>query len=245
MHGVIHAIQTLPPAAAYAIIAALVFGEAAIFLGFILPGETAVVLGGFLASTGHLNITALCILVVVSAVVGDTIGYEVGKYLGPRVMRLAIFEKHRARLDNAQDMLRRRGGPAILAGRFTAFFRAVMPGLAGLSHMKYRTFLFWNATGGLLWGVGFSLVGYFAGASYEKVAKTIGRDSAIAIGAIIIIGLVVWHFRKKAAEKDEQAAWATSHPAGDDTGADSPTDVAAGAQLESDPDADAHPEAHG
>jgi membrane-associated protein len=214
MHGIIDAIQSLPPAAAYAIIAALVFGEAAIFLGFIFPGETAVVLGGFLASTGHLNIEALCGLVFVSAVVGDSIGYEVGKYLGPRVIGLAIFERHQARLDKAQAMLRERGGPAVLAGRFTAFFRAVMPGLAGLSQMRYRTFLIWNALGGLIWGVGFCLVGYFAGASYDKVAKTVGRTSAIVIVAVIVIGLIVWHFRKKAEEKREQDDWEATHEPG-------------------------------
>jgi membrane protein DedA with SNARE-associated domain len=108
-------------------------------------------------------------------------------------------------------MLRKRGGPAVLAGRFTAFFRAVMPGLAGLSQMRYRTFLIWNALGGLLWGVGFSLVVYFAGASYERVAKDIGRGTAIVLG-VIIVGLVLaWHFRRKHRDEEEQADWQAKH----------------------------------
>jgi membrane-associated protein len=201
MHAILDAISSLPPLVAYTIIAALVFGEAAIFVGFIFPGETAVLLGGFLASSGHLNLTALCALVFLSAVVGDSIGYEVGKHFGPRVMSLGVFTRHQARLDSAQRLLRERGGWAVLAGRFTAFLRAVMPGLAGLSNMRYGKFLVWNALGGLIWGVGFTLVGYFAGASYEKVAATIGRGSAIVLAAIVLGLFVVWEIRRRTAKR--------------------------------------------
>ncbi|MEP6667375.1 MAG: DedA family protein [Nocardioidaceae bacterium] len=203
MHGVIDAITSLPPLAAYAIIAALVFGEAAIFIGFVFPGETAVLLGGFLASQHHLSVVTLCILVFVSAVVGDTVGFEVGKHFGPRIMRLRLFTRHQDRLDSASDLLRRRGGPAVFLGRFTAFFRAVMPGLAGLSQMRYRTFLAWNAFGGLIWGVGFTLVGYFAGASYDKVASQIGRGTAIALGVLVVAVLIGWHLRRRRAARKE------------------------------------------
>ena len=206
MHVVVDAIQSLPPAAAYAIIAALVFGEAAIFIGFVFPGETAVVFGGFLASTGHLNLAVLCSLVVVSAVVGDSIGYEVGRRFGPRVIALGVFRRHESRLDNAQRVLRERGGPAVLAGRSTAFLRAVMPGLAGLSQMRYGIFLFWNALGGLVWGVGFTLVGYFAGTSYERVAKAIGRGSAVVVAVVVVALIVSWHVRRRRRERVEDGA---------------------------------------
>jgi membrane-associated protein len=207
-----NAIESLPTSAAYAIIFALVFGEAAVFIGFVLPGETAVVLGGFLASIGHLNIFVLCTLVFVAAVIGDSVGFEVGKKFGPRVINLKILHRHRARLDKAQHMLRERGGPAVFMGRFTAFFRAVMPGLAGLSQMRYRTFLPWNALGGLIWGVGFCLLGYFAGNSYERVAAEVGRGTAIAVAAIVIIAILVWHLRRKRAEKTEEQQWEQTHP---------------------------------
>ncbi|MGH3472014.1 MAG: DedA family protein [Nocardioidaceae bacterium] len=205
-------IQTLPPLAAYAIIAALVFGEAAIFLGFVLPGETGVVLGGFLASQHQLNIVTLCVIVVISAIVGDTVGYEVGRVFGPRIVATKIFRNHQRRLESARSMLSQRGGPAVLIGRFTAFFRAVMPGLAGLSGMRYRKFLLWNALGGITWGIAFSLVGYFAGASYQKVASEIGTGSAIAIGVLIVVLLVVWEIRKRRKESTEDEEWSASHP---------------------------------
>lgn len=224
MHAVTSAIESLPPLAAYAIIAALVFGEAAVFIGFVLPGETAVLLGGFLASSNHLNIWVLCVLVVVSAVFGDSVGYQVGRIFGPRVVRLRLLERHQARLAKARGMLRDRGGPAVFLGRFTAFFRAVMPGLAGLSEMRYRRFLLWNALGGMTWGVGYCLVGYFAGASYERVAGKIGTGSAVVIGVIVVAALVVWRVRRRRRERaeeqeyDEQVTSADAIDASDATG---------------------------
>jgi membrane-associated protein len=201
MHAVTDAIASLPPAAAYAIIAALVFGEAAVFIGFVLPGETAVVLGGFLASTAQLDILPLCAVVFVAAVVGDSVGYEVGKRVGPRVVSASVFSRHQQRLDRARWMLRDKGGPAVLLGRFTAFFRAVMPGLAGLSEMRYPKFFLWNACGGLVWGVGYSLLGYFAGASYERVASDVGKGTAVAVVALVLALLVALHLRRRRAER--------------------------------------------
>ena len=204
VQGVLDAIRSVPPVLAYAIIALLVFGEAAFFIGFVVPGETAVLLGGFLASQGNLDIVTLIVVVVISAILGDTVGYEVGKHLGPRVLRLGIFKEHQSRLDAARDMLRRRGGPAVFLGRWTAFLRAVMPGIAGLSHMRYRVFLFWNALGGIAWGITFSLVGYFAGTSYEKVASAIGKGTAVVLAVLVISGLVVWRVRHRRRQRVEE-----------------------------------------
>ena len=87
-----------------------------------------------------------------------------------------------------------------------------MPGLAGLSGMPYPTFLVWNALGGFAWGVGFCLVGYFAGASYERVAATIGRGTAVVVGVIVIGALIVWHLRRRRREAEEQEQWDAEHP---------------------------------
>jgi membrane protein DedA with SNARE-associated domain len=214
VQNLLDAIRSVPPALAYAIIALVVFGEAAFFAGFVVPGETAVLLGGFLASQGHLGIVTLIVVVVIAAIVGDTVGYEVGKHLGPRVLQLGIFRKHRSRLDDAQEMLRRRGGPAVFLGRWTAFFRAVMPGIAGLSRMRYPVFLFWNALGGIAWGITFSLVGYFAGASYERVASTIGEGAAVVVVLLVVAGLVVWRVRSKRRQHDAEPTTTTHDPPG-------------------------------
>jgi membrane-associated protein len=212
LQSVIHAIQSVPPLAAYAIIGALVFGEAAVFIGFVLPGETAVLLGGFLSSTHHLDIMTLCVLVFVCAVVGDSVGFEVGKKFGPRILASRMFQSHQARLDKALHFLQAKGGPAVFLGRFTAFFRAVMPGLAGVSRMRYRTFLAWNALGGFVWGIGFALVGYLAGNSYEKVAGQIGKGSLVVIGILVVAALVVHHIRKRRRERVEEEEFEHTHP---------------------------------
>lgn len=210
MSGIIHWLQGVQGAVAYSVIAALVFGEAAIFIGFVLPGETAVLIGGVLAATGRLELPVLLVLVVLAAVLGDTVGYEVGRHLGPRALASRPLRRHQGRIEGAQGFLRRRGGTAVFLGRWTAFLRAVMPGLAGMSRMPYPRFLFFNASGGLLWGVAVALLGFFAGNSYSAVANTLGRTSAVILAVLVLAVLVVWHRqrRRKAREAhpDDEAA---------------------------------------
>ncbi|WP_253905232.1 DedA family protein [Arthrobacter sp. H14] len=130
------------------------FAEDALFFGFVIPGETAAVLGGVIASRGHVELWMMMVLVVLAAIVGDTVGYEIGKHFGSRMLNLKVMDKRRAKLDKTQDFLRRRGGSAVFLDRFAAFFRAVMPALAGTSRTPYPRFLAFNATGGLVWGAG-------------------------------------------------------------------------------------------
>jgi len=185
----------------YSIVAVLVFAEDALFIGFVIPGETAAIIGGVIASRGHVQLWLIALIVVAAAIVGDTVGYEVGRHRGPRLLNLKVFNKRRARLDDAQNFLRRRGGAAIFLGRFVAFFRAVMPALAGTARMRYLKFLAFNAAGGLTWGVGFTLLGYLASNSYQRVAKTAGTTAAIVVAAIVLVAVVIWRIRKHRAEK--------------------------------------------
>lgn len=201
MGSFVSAILGMPPLLAYLLVFAFVFAEDAIFVGFVVPGETAAVLGGVLANQGHADIWLMAPLVVVAAIAGDTVGYEIGKHLGPRLLSFRIFDRHRKKLEDAQAFLRKRGGWAVFLGRFVAFFRAMMPALAGASKMRYLKFLAFNALGGLAWGVGFTLLGYIAGASYDAVAKTAGRDIAAVVLAIAVIAFVVWRVRKSRAER--------------------------------------------
>lgn len=187
----------VPPPLAYLLIGALVFSEAALFVGFVLPGETAVLFGGVLASTGHLNLVLLMVLVVIAAVVGDSVGFEVGRHFGPKLLEVRALRKHRGRLESAQGFLRRRGGWAVVLGRWTAFLRAVMPSLAGASRMHYPTFLTFNASGGLIWGVTVVLLGYFAGTSYQKAASLLGQTSAVILGLLAVGVFVAWHQHRK------------------------------------------------
>jgi membrane-associated protein len=194
---VLDGLLTVPPLVAYLLIALLVFGEAAIFIGFVLPGETAVVLGGVLASRHQIDIVVLCVLVVAAAVIGDSVGYEVGKYFGDRVMRWRPLRRHERQLESAQRFLRERGAFAVFLGRWTAFLRAVMPGLAGASRMPYRRFLVYNALGGLVWGVAFCFVGYLAGESYHVIEMRIGTAGAVVTIVLVLVSLFVWHRHRR------------------------------------------------
>jgi membrane protein DedA with SNARE-associated domain len=89
----------------------------------------------------------------------------------------------------------------VFLGRFVAFFRAVMPALAGTSHMPYRRFLPYNAVGGLVWGTGFVLLGYVAGNSYAQLEKSVGRAVALVVLGIVLVGLIVWRVRKGQRER--------------------------------------------
>lgn len=200
MSGFVDSILNVTPFLAYLIVACLVFAEDALFVGFVLPGETAAVLGGVVASRGHVQLWLMMALVVLAAIIGDTVGYEIGKHFGPRLLKLRILRKRVQKLEAAQEFLRRRGGAAVFLGRFIAFFRAVMPALAGTSRMPYPRFLAYNAAGGLVWGAGFVLLGFLAGNSYEAVAKVAGRDLALVIAAVAVVAIVVWRVRKSRRE---------------------------------------------
>lgn len=201
MSHLLDGILGLHPALILTVAALLVLAEDAVFIGFLVPGETAAVLAGVGAGIGHVPLSLAIVAIVLAAIIGDSVGYEVGRlFFGPRVLSSRLLAPHRERVFRAQDFLRRRGGLAVFLGRFTAFFRAMMPALAGAAEMPYRRFLFWNATGGIVWGTGFVLLGYVAGASYHQVEKQVGRGVAVVLAVAVVSALVVWRVRRTRTE---------------------------------------------
>jgi membrane protein DedA with SNARE-associated domain len=178
----------------------VVFAEDALFVRFVLPGETAAILGGVAARLGHVPLVAVLVTVALAAVVGDTVGYEIGRHLGPRILGLRFLRERRGRLDEAQAMLAKRGGPAVFLGRWVAFFRAVLPALAGTARMRYPILLAYNAAGGIAWAAVAVGVGYLAGESYARVEKLVGRGSALVVIAVVLVAVVVWRVRRRRAE---------------------------------------------
>jgi len=188
---------------AYLVIAALVFGETAVFVGFVLPGEISVVLGGVLASRGHLSLPLLIVIVVAAAVAGPFVGYEIGRRLGDRLFASKALSRVRGGTERARTVLSNRGGVAVLLGRFLAIVRAIMPAAAGAAAVRYRTFAFYNVLGGLIWGAGYCALGYLAGSAYAVVAGRVGSGLAIAIGIVVVVAVAVWAVRRHRAVASE------------------------------------------
>lgn len=199
MTGLVDHLLNVAPLYVFVVVGLLVFVEDALFVGFVVPGETAAVVGGVYASRGEASVVWMCVVVVLAAIVGDSVGYEVGKKFGPRLLAMKMLDKRRDKLAGAQDFLARRGGSAVFLGRFLAFFRAVMPALAGMSNMPYRRFLPWNAVGGLVWGTTFVLLGFFAGNSYQAVASKVGTGLAIGVTVVVVLAIIVWRVRRERA----------------------------------------------
>jgi membrane-associated protein len=190
----ISAITHLPAWAVYLTTAALAFGEAAVFLGVVLPGETALLLGGVLAATGRLSLPVMIVVAVFAAIIGDSVGYGVGRWGG-----IALRDSRAGRVVGAAQWRRaeafmvRRGGWAVFLGRWVGVLRALMPALAGMSRMPYRRFLAFNAAGGALWAVVVVMAGYLAGTSWQRVQTYFGWVGGVlllvpaAIAAAILV----------------------------------------------------------
>jgi membrane-associated protein len=181
---------------AYLVIAALVFGETAVFLGFVLPGEIAAVLGGVLASRGHLSLPVVIVIVVAAAIIGPFLGYEIGRRMGDRLFSVRALRRVQGGVERARATLSSRGGIAVLLGRFVAVLRALMPAAAGAAQVRYRTFVIYNVLGGLIWGIGYVLLGYLAGSAYAAVEREVGAGLAIAIGVIVLAAIGIWLYRR-------------------------------------------------
>ncbi|MFE9426254.1 DedA family protein [Kitasatospora sp. NPDC006697] len=188
----------------YAVVAGLVFAEDALFVGFVLPGETAAVLGGTIAAAHRgVSLPVMMAVVVLAAVLGDSVGYAVGRRFGPALLRTRLAVRHEARIGKAQEFIREKGPTAVFFGRFVALFRALVPTLSGVSRMPYGRFLTFNVAGGVLWGVGFTLLGFLAGAAYARVEHLVGTALAVLVAVLVLVGLGVWLWRRRRREHQD------------------------------------------
>lgn len=189
MSKVVDAVLGLSGLPAYGLVGLLAAGEAAAFVGLFLPGEAALLLGGVLASQGRVSLPVMLAVAVVAAIVGDSIGYEIGRRGGPALKRSRLGRAvGKERWAKGEAFLERRGGPAVFFGRWVGVFRALVPSLAGMGRMPYPRFLLWNALGGLLWASTVVLVGYAAGAQYKRVEQLFGRASLLVALTTVLLG---------------------------------------------------------
>lgn len=187
---------------AYLAVAALAAGESSLGVGLVVPGETGMIVGGVIVSQGNASFGLMWLVAFVGAVVGDSVGYEIGRRLGPRIRRTRVGRAvGEERWQRAETYLRLTGGRAVFLGRFVAVVRSLVPAVAGISRMPYSKFLFWNATGALLWSGMYVTVGYAAGRSYEQVADRAEGAGYILLGvavvAIVIAMSARWAIRNQ------------------------------------------------
>jgi membrane-associated protein len=185
----------------YVILFALTALEASAFVGLFVPGETALLLGGFLAYQGKLHLAVVIVVTVIGGILGDSAGYEIGRHLGDRMKRTWLGRKiGEQRWERARAYVRQKGGRAVLLGRFIGILRALVPAVAGDSRMPYSTFLLWNMIGALLWGPSVVVAGYVAGRSW-RVLETYLSRGGLALFALIIVIFVVTHLVRKRREQ--------------------------------------------
>ena len=169
-------------------------------MGIPSPGETALVLAAVLASQGKLEISLVILIGVVSAIVGDNLGYLLGRRFGRGAFGApGPFRQHRVRALGAGEKFFERHGPkAVFLARWVVLVRFVAAWLAGIHRMRFRQFFFWNALGGISWGITFGLVGYFGGQAAAGVLAEAGAIGAVALVAVVLgsYGYLRWRGRR-------------------------------------------------
>jgi membrane protein DedA with SNARE-associated domain len=167
--------------------------------GVPLPGETALVAAAVLASRGDLDITAVIFVAAVAAVVGDNVGYWIGRIGGRKLLtRVAWLERHASNvLPWSERFFRRHGGKTIFLGRFFAVLRVTVAWLAGVSRMHWWQFFLWNAAGGICWAVLIGLVAYYAGEAAARAINRYGLYAGVAIFVLIAVGALAVHLWRR------------------------------------------------
>ena|SRR3989344_9247582 len=175
----------------------IVFAESGLLIGFFLPGDSLLFVAGFLASQGYFNIWLLAAVCLLGAVLGDSVGYAIGKKMGPRLFRREdslLF--HKDNLNRAKTFYDRHGGLTIVLARFLPVIRTFAPILAGVGRMRYPLFFFYNIIGGILWVLGLTSLGFVLGNTVEDVDRYI-IPVILGIIAVSIIPPAVHFLRKK------------------------------------------------
>lgn len=186
----------------YVLLFAIVFVETGLLVGFFLPGDSLLFTAGVFASKGDLRLSVVLVGCTIAAILGDQLGYTIGRRVGPALERRPdgrLFKQ--AHLHRAQDFFERHGPRTIVLARFVPIVRTFAPVLAGVGKMDRRKFTTYNVVGGIAWAVGVTLLGFFAG---EVIgAETVDKFLLPIIGVIVLASLapvVIEHLRHRRAD---------------------------------------------
>ena len=172
--------------------------------GIPLPGETALIAFGVLASQGHHSIVWVIVLAAAGAIVGDNLGYWlIGRWGGRRLFeRWGFLRRYSERfLPAAERLMEKHGGKTVFFGRFITVLRYTAAWVAGIGRMEWWKFLFWNAAGGICWATAVGLVAYYAGNAAADAIQRYGIYAAGGIAVIVLIGFLFTHYGKKWLER--------------------------------------------
>lgn len=150
----------------------IIFSESGLLIGLLLPGDSLLFTAGFLASQGYLNIFPLILITFLGAILGDSFGYYFGRRVGYRIFtreNSLLFSKDH--IQRAELFYEKYGPRTIILARFMPVIRTLAPILAGVGRMRYATFLLYNIVGGLIWGVGIPVLGYYLGNSIPNIDR--------------------------------------------------------------------------
>jgi len=178
----------------------IVFAESGLFFGFFLPGDSLLFAAGLLSAEGFLPIGTLVVGVVLAAILGDAVGYWSGRVAGERLFTKEdslLFRRSYA--ERARAFFIKHGRLAIVIARFVPVVRTFTPIIAGVGRMSYPTFLTFNVLGGLFWGAGFTLAGFFLGRTIPSLDRYIVPITAFIIFASFIPNIVAWLRRRRTA----------------------------------------------
>lgn len=183
------------------IVALIVFAESGLLVGFFLPGDTLLFGAGLLASQGELPILPLIVATVLAAVLGDNVGYSIGRRSGHRLFKKkdGLLFRHEY-IARAEAFYEKHGGKTIILARFTPVVRTFAPVVAGVGKMPRKRFMLFNVVGGTLWGAGMTLLGYHVGSRIPGLDNYI---EYVLLGVVLLsIGLSLLHLLK---EKETRA----------------------------------------
>ena len=171
--------------------------------GLWVPGETALIAAGVYASKGHLSITAVIVIAAVAAIIGDNIGYWLGREGGRRLIyRYAWLKRQADRvMPPAERFFEKHGPKAVFFARFFGGVRVTGAWMAGITRMSWWKFLLWNALGGIVWATGVGLVAFYAGKAVADAIARYGAYGGIAIGVVVVLGIVAVHLVRQRAEQ--------------------------------------------
>lgn len=201
---------TAGPLLAVLVLAAIIFAESGLLIGFFLPGDSILFTAGFLVEAGKLNfdIHLLVLVVFVAAVLGDAVGYLFGKRIGRRIFNRPnsrIFRQEN--IVKAEEFYEKHGGITVIIGRFIPVVRTFVPIVAGVGKMSYKTFLSFNVIGALLWAVGITYAGFYIGSALRAMGVDVDTILLPIVGVILFLSILPPAIHLLKDKKQRNALW--------------------------------------